>query len=143
MTPALCALMAEYNRWINLRLYDAAARLSEPEIMEDRRAFFGSLFNTLTHIVVADLLWLHRFARHQGLQDLGRLMAGFPKPTTLRDRVACSLPELRDVRTRADGVISELAGVISEHHLSQTLRYSNTAGEQQAKNFGLLLLHFF
>ena len=143
MTPALCALMAEYNRWMNVRLYDAAAQLPEAQIMADRRAFFGSIFDTLTHIVVADLIWLHRFARHQGLQELSGAMAGFPTPASLRERVAGSLAELRDVRTRADGVVSELAGLISEHHLSQTLRYSNTAGQQQAKNFGLVLQHFF
>src|SRR5687767_8642484 len=54
MTPSPCTLMAEYNRWMNLRLYEAAAKLPEPQIFEDRRAFFGSLFDTLNHIVVAD-----------------------------------------------------------------------------------------
>jgi uncharacterized damage-inducible protein DinB len=135
--------MAEYNRWMNLRVYEAAAKLSEPQIFEDRRAYFGSLFDTLNHIAVADLMWLHRFAQHPGLIELRSLMAGFPTPTSLRERVAHSLPELRELRTRVDGVISELPVLVTAHHLSQTLGYSNSAGQKQAKNLGLLLLHFF
>ena len=32
---------------------------------------------------------------------------------------------------------------VTTEHLAETLHYSNTAGEKQAKNFGLLLQHFF
>jgi uncharacterized damage-inducible protein DinB len=39
--------MAEYNRWMNIRLYDAVAQLTEEQIFEDRGAYFGSLFDTL------------------------------------------------------------------------------------------------
>lgn len=143
MTPALCAVMAQYNGWMNLRLYEAAAKLPEARIFEDRGAFFGSLFDTLNHIAAADLIWLHRFARHQGLPDLSDLMTGFPSPTSLRERVANSLPELADLRARIDAVITRLAGLVAEQHLSEALRYGNTAGQPQAKNFGLLLQHFF
>ena len=135
--------MAEYNRWMNSRLYEAAAKLSEAQIFEDRGAFFGSLFDTLNHIAVADLIWLHRFAQHQGLIEFGKSMVGFPSPASLRQRVAHSLPELSELRTGLDGVITELASLVTEHHLAETLCYSNTAGQKQAKNFGLLLQHFF
>lgn len=135
--------MADYNRWMNIRLYDAAAQLSEAQVFEDRGAFFGSLFDTLNHIVVADLIWLHRFAQLPGLGQLKTLMVGLPTPTSLRQRVAHSLPELRELRTKLDGVIGELASIVTARHLEETLRYGNTAGAAQAKNFGLLLQHFF
>ncbi len=143
MTPSLCAVMAEYNRWMNLRLYEAAAKLSEAQLFEDRGAFFGSLFDTLNHVAVADLIWLHRFAQQQGLIEFGNLMVEFPGPTSLRQRVAHSLPELSELRTRLDKVIVALASLVTEHHLAETLRYANTAGQKQAKNIGLLLQHFF
>ncbi|MBL8524439.1 MAG: DinB family protein [Betaproteobacteria bacterium] len=135
--------MAEYNRWMNLRLYEAAAKLSEAQLFEDRGAFFGSLFDTLNHIAVADLIWLHRFVQLPGLTGISSLMTEFPSPTSLRERVAHSLPELRELRTRLDEIIVELAGRVTEQHLAETLRYGNTAGQKQAKNFGLLLQHFF
>lgn len=135
--------MADYNRWMNLRLYEAAAKLSEAQVFEDREAFFGSLFDTLNHIAVADLIWLYRFTQHQGLDEFGSSMLGFPNPTSLRQRVAHSLPELGELRTRLDGVICNLASLVTEQHLAETLGYANTAGQKQAKNFGLLLQHFF
>lgn len=143
MTPSLCAVMADYNRWMNVRLYDAAAQLSEAQVFADRGAFFGSLFDTLNHIAVADLIWLHRFAQLPALGQLNTLMVGFPAPTSLRQRVAHSLPELRELRNKLDGIIGELASIVTAQHLGETLRYGNTAGAPQAKNFGLLLQHFF
>jgi uncharacterized damage-inducible protein DinB len=143
MTPSLCVVMAEYNRWMNLRLYQAAAQLPEARLFEDRGAFFGSLFDTLNHIAVADLIWLHRYAQHPGLAELRPLMAGLPNPTSLRERVAHSLADLGTLRARLDAVITTLAGRVGDDHLAQTLRYGNTAGQPQAKNFGLLLQHFF
>lgn len=143
MTPSLCAVLAEYNGWMNQRLYEAAASLPEARLFEDRGAFFGSLFDTLNHIAVADLIWLHRFAQHPGFSGLPDEMAGFPRPTSLRERVAGSLAELARLRARIDAVITRLAGRLSERDLAATLRYGNTSGKPQAKNLGLLLQHFF
>lgn len=135
--------MAEYNRWMNLRLYDATAKLPDTALFQDRQAFFGSLFNTMNHIAVADLIWLHRFAQHPELTELGPSLLGLPNPTSLRERLVNSLSEMREVRIRIDEVITLLAGLVNEEHLSQTIRYSNTSGQIQRKNFGLLLQHLF
>lgn len=40
MTPQLCTLMAQYNRWMNLRLYEAAAKLTPEALFAQRGAFF-------------------------------------------------------------------------------------------------------
>ncbi|MGM4980491.1 DinB family protein [Hyphomicrobiales bacterium] len=55
-------MLADYNRWANVQVYDAAARLSDAEFHEDRGAFFGSLHGTLNHLLVTDRLWMHRFS---------------------------------------------------------------------------------
>jgi uncharacterized damage-inducible protein DinB len=143
MTPSLYVLMAQYNRWMNLRLYEAAAKLTVDELTKNRDAFFGSLLNTLNHIAVADLIWLHRFARLKAISELQAEMASFPNPTLLTERVAESLPELAELRARIDSVIIKLTSLVGEQHLSRTVRYANTADQPQAKNLGLLLLHFF
>ena len=54
-------LMAEYNRWMNQRLYAAAGRLDAPALAQDRGAFFGSILGTLNHLAVTDAIWLHRY----------------------------------------------------------------------------------
>jgi uncharacterized damage-inducible protein DinB len=135
--------MAEYNRWMNQRVYEAAAKLPEEQVLADRGAFFGSLYNTLNHIVVADLIWLHRFAQLQGLEGLASQVAALPAPTSLTQLLASSLPELEELRVNVDGVILALAASVTDAHLTQTLHYGNTTGKKQAKKFGALLQHFF
>ena len=54
--------MARYNAWMNDKVYQAAAALSDDPRKENRGAFFGSLHGTLNHILLADLIWLSRFA---------------------------------------------------------------------------------
>ena len=49
--------MARYNAWANRRLYDACAALSEEAYLRPRPSFFGSIHNTLNHIIVGDRLW--------------------------------------------------------------------------------------
>lgn len=141
--PASFALLADYNRWMNERLYEAAARLPEAQLMADRGAFFGSLFGTLNHLAVGDTIWLHRFATHPELGWLAEAMAPFPRPTSLTQPLAQSLAELRAYREQLDAVISQLGHGVTPQQLAGTLRYANTAGKPQAKNFGGLLQHFF
>lgn len=143
MTPSSCILMAEYNLWMNAKLYDAAAKITEPQLFEDRKAFFGSLFDTLNHIAVADTIWLHRFATQPGLNRLQEGMKPFARPASLRERLAESLPALREYREKLDAVFTDFSSRITQDQLAGTLRYTTTDGKQQAKPLGPLLQHLF
>ena len=68
-----CRFLARYNRWINGRLYDACGALTDEERKRECGAFFGSLHRTLNHLVVADQVWLRRFAQCD--QDHGVTLA--------------------------------------------------------------------
>jgi uncharacterized damage-inducible protein DinB len=61
MTPAHAGLMARYNQWMNARLYALCATLGNDQLLEDRGAFFQSIYLTLNHIMYADLAFLSRF----------------------------------------------------------------------------------
>jgi len=139
----MCALMAEYNRWMNQRLYEAASKLSADELNKDRGAFFGSLFATLNHIAVADLLWLHRLAKLPGLTLIQDEVSSFPSPTALTEPVAQSLNGLAELRAKIDEVILQLASLLTSDLLESTVQYSNVAGQRQAKKLGSLLQHLF
>ncbi|EJM98756.1 DinB family protein [Phyllobacterium sp. YR531] len=54
-------MLAAYNRWVNERLYLAAAELDDEEYRRDTGAFFGSLHRTLNHLLVTDRIWMFRF----------------------------------------------------------------------------------
>jgi uncharacterized damage-inducible protein DinB len=76
-------MLAAYNAWANLRIYDAAAALSEDDLNRDTGAFFKSLIGTLNHILVADRIWLKRFTG-QGEAPAALDAVLFPKLKPLR-----------------------------------------------------------
>jgi uncharacterized damage-inducible protein DinB len=53
--------MARYNRWQNESLYGVADRLPDEERRRERGAFFGSIHQTLSHLLWADRIWMSRF----------------------------------------------------------------------------------
>jgi len=55
------SLMADYNVWMNRKLYEAAAGLPDEARKRDLGAFFKSLHGTLDHILYVDLMFLARF----------------------------------------------------------------------------------
>lgn len=53
--------LAQYNRWMNEKIYAICEELSDEERKRDAGAFFGSIHSTLNHLLVADKAWLNRF----------------------------------------------------------------------------------
>jgi uncharacterized damage-inducible protein DinB len=137
--------LARYNRWMNQRLYTACETLSDEERKRQRGAFFGSIHHTLTHLVLADRLWLQRFASQQT-----RFAA--------LDATALALPpgvdyisvdaypdwvELRQTRDALDQMIEQWLAEMAPDFLTSTLSYANTKGVQRAHPAWQALTHFF
>lgn len=143
MTPQTAVLMSQYSRWMNRRIFEAAAKLDAAELMADKGAFFGSILGTLNHLAVGDTAWLHRFAQHphrfEALADLSE----FKRPTSLRQTIASDLAGLADYRLRLDELIAQWAAEIRPEHLAEAVSYNSMAGVSMRKDFGLLLQHFF
>ncbi|MGE3598359.1 MAG: DinB family protein [Dehalococcoidia bacterium] len=143
MTPENARLLADYNRWMNERLYDAAAKLDAAELAADKGAFFGSILATLNHIVVADTIWLQRFALHPIRFAALEEIATEPPPASLRGLLAPDLAGLRALRQRLDELTLQWAAELQPQHLSAVLSYRNMAGVASSKRFGALVQHFF
>jgi uncharacterized damage-inducible protein DinB len=137
--------MAEYNAWMNSRLYATAGRLPADELARDRRAFFGSILGTLNHIVVADTTWLQRFAglpgRHAALDPLRAMPPQVPMALD-----AVSFPDfdaLSAHRAMLDAMIEHWVATLTEDDLGQVLHYANTRGDRFDRELFALLMHFF
>jgi len=135
--------MAAYNETMNDRLYAAAARLSPEDLRGDRGAFFGSVFGTLNHLVVADTIWLKRFSSHPARQPALDGMRAAPSPTSLGQPLADDLPGLLVLRQRLDRTIRAWAEGLREADLDDTLQYANSQGIAANKRYGSLVMHFF
>jgi uncharacterized damage-inducible protein DinB len=57
---AWATLMAEYNRWMNEKLYALASQLGDEERKRDLGAFFRSLHGTLDHVLMTDRIFVAR-----------------------------------------------------------------------------------
>lgn len=135
--------MAAYNAWMNGKVYAAAATLSAEEIVADRGAFFGSIHATLTHIAVADTIWLQRFALHPANHAALEPMRGLPIQRDLTANPFGDFAALSKHRVELDNVISAWAHAMTEDHLDHALAYANTRGEHFRKPYFFLIMHFF
>jgi uncharacterized damage-inducible protein DinB len=137
------ALMAQYNQWINEKVYSAAATFSAQELTLNRGAFFGSILGTLNHIMVADTIWLQRFATFSEPLPALNYIRNQAVPASLDQVLHEQFAPLKQQRQKMDQVIIGFINQISEEWLSLPLQYRNTKGEAHKKIFGQLLQHFF
>ncbi len=143
ITTGYVRKMADYNQWMNTRLYDLAARLPPGEVSADRGAFFGSILGTLHHLVNGDTGWLKRFANSEARsRSLGPVRA-LEGPVTLDEIRFPDLAELRARRTLLDAAILGWSDELTDADLRMTVNYVNMKGEAHGKPLGALLMHFF
>jgi len=127
--------MAAYNRWQNSWLLAAVGRLEPAERVGDRGLFFGSIQKTLSHLLWADEMWLHRFA-------------GTPLP--MAGDIARSSDMWSDwsayvdERQRFDLVIDSWAADLDPAWLDGDLTwYSGSAKREVTRPRALLVTHVF
>jgi uncharacterized damage-inducible protein DinB len=106
-------LMAEYNRWMNERLYEACAGLSDEERTCDLGAFFKSIHGTLEHLVWGDRIWLARFN--------GKT---YPA-STVGEPMYDDFEELRSARRYMDNEILEWAKTTTPEYLAEPMTWSS------------------
>ena len=125
-------LMAEYNRWMNERLYAACAGLADDERRRDRGAFFKSIHGTLDHILWGDRLWLSRFN--------GKAYA----TGAVGDLLYPDFGELKAARADMDQQILEWACAVTPEALAEVVTWtSRTYGFTQTVPRWVLVTQMF
>ncbi|UGQ47918.1 DinB family protein [Massilia endophytica] len=135
--------MARYNQWMNEKIYEAAGTLSAEALNLDRKAFFGSIMGTLNHLMVADTVWLKRFAMHPSAYAVLEPVRQLPFPAALGEPLFTDFAELRAQRARFDELIIVFADSIPDADLDCALAYSSFKGVPSRRIFFSLLMHFF
>lgn len=136
-------LLAEYNTQLNQQLYQVAAQLTPERLAADKKAFFGSILGSFNHILVGDLIWLRRFAKHPSAVDLLTALQNFPVPQRLNEVLYADFTKLWQKRTQLDQIIEQWTTSLVEQQLAQPLAYHTMKGIPATRNMLSLLLHFF
>lgn len=137
------SLLADYNQWMNTKLYDAAATLPHEALVADRGAFFKSILGTLNHLVVADTIWLKRFRAHSSRPETLAALDDVPAPAALDAMLYADLADLRLQRERLDGIILSWVDSLDEATLASKLDYASIRGIPARRALSAVLMHFF
>ena len=104
ITPDYVQVMARYNQWQNHSLYGAADTLDDAARRMDRGAFFGSIHDTMAHLLWGDTLWMSRFD-------------GWDAPTDKAGIVIAAWAELKQARLAADARFIDWGGRVTQADL--------------------------
>ncbi|MBC3872807.1 DinB family protein [Undibacterium flavidum] len=136
-------LMAQYNQWMNQKLYDVAAGMKESDLKSDRGAFFGSIFATLNHIAVADTIWLKRLNSIISSQWNLASIENLAPVNSLEMQLFDQLTELRCYREQLDQLLLGISNHIGEYELLLPVQYRDIKGNLHTKQCFNLLMHVF
>jgi len=127
-----CQTMAEYNQWMNQKLYAVCAEIPDADRKQDRGAFFKSIHGTLNHLLYGDRAWLGRFVN---------------QPFSVRvigQDLYTEFAELQREREICDREILNWATNVSPDWLAQPFNYtSNVDGETRILPTWVLVTHMF
>ncbi|HET7266610.1 MAG TPA: DinB family protein [Oleiagrimonas sp.] len=134
---------AKYNREFNQSLFEHVAKLGDEQRRKDMGAFFGSIHGTLNHILLADRIWLGRFAK--AFPELVSLdgAALVHEVSSLRQEVCADFAELARERRATDEVIVCWVEELSDALLARTMRYGNTKRHVRELPVWLVVAHMF
>lgn len=124
--------MAQYNRWMNERLYGVCAEIPDEARKRDRGAFFKSIHGTLNHLLLGDRLWLGRFLDRPVHVD------------SLDRELYAEFDALRAQRGQTDGEILDFSESLDEEALARDFRFRTIVNPgEHVFPFRHVLLHFF
>ena len=124
--------MARYNQWMNGGLYSAAETLTPEQRRSECGLFFGSIYNTLNHLLVCDLMWLARFKN---------------EPVTVKSltqELFGDYAQLRHAREQTDKDIIAWAQNLALSPPPERLNYvSLSSNTERNVDFAQAIVHFF
>lgn len=124
--------MASYNRWMNGKLYDCCARLSDEERKRDAGAFFKSIHGTLNHLLLGDRVWLGRFT--------GKPFA----VKALNQELYSDFEELRAERAKTDDAIDAWLFSLTDADFAADLVYTSVVSPKPRRYpLWFAVTHFF
>lgn len=124
--------MADYNQWMNRKIYAVCQDMPDEKRKENLGAYFQSIHGTLNHILYGDLVWMGRFIG----QKLTQAVIGTD--------IHSSFDDLRAHREETDNAIREWVAELTPERLECALTYrSGIDGRTRSLPLWILVTHMF
>ncbi|WP_323761862.1 DinB family protein [Maricaulis sp.] len=123
--------LADYNAWANRRIYAAAREIGAEARGRETGAYFGSLQGTLTHILVADHLWL------------ARLQARPAPHARLDETPTADFEALWTARQQQDDAVRALIAALDDAAIADAFAYTDMSGTSRTLPRRIILTHMF
>jgi len=136
-------LLAEYNQLMNQRQYNAVANLSSENQSKDTGAFFKSILGTLNHIIIGDIIWLKRFAKHPSNAEPLSYFLTLDNPKSLSSSLFEDFNSLSVERKKIDTLIIDWIKNLEDKDVNNCIKYNNMAGTAFNKPQASLINHLF
>lgn len=117
----------EYGYWANRKLFAAMAPLTPGQFTRTVAGSYGSIRNTLVHVMSAEWGWLGRC----GGRERGAKLNPDDYPT---------LESLVDTWTRVEGYVREFLSTLTDDDLTRTIDYT-IGSSTDARALGELMYH--
>ncbi len=128
MNPNDIQLLISYNAWADSRVLETARLLSSQALHARQSMGFGSVFETLAHILGAEQTWLTRWK--------GTSPGALPAASNYAD-----LAQLAAAWHVIHNELRAFAATLDSASLHSTLTYQNTRGETFSQPLIWLILH--
>ncbi|MGH9728628.1 MAG: DinB family protein [Candidatus Acidiferrales bacterium] len=119
-------LLYDYNSWANHRVLNACAALAPGQLTRNLGSSFPSVRDTLTHIMLAEWMWLERW--------LGR-------SPTFPPGDFCDLASIHSRWQEIEGDLNAFIRKLSAADLDRVVEYKNTKGHAFSNPMWQMLQH--
>lgn len=129
-----CVMMARYNAWQNKQLSGFLEVLDPAELSKDCGSFFGSIQQTLNHLMWGDQIWMSRFDGGEGPK--------LSHPESLE--LFGDLKDWQAARIEMDIRIRAWADALKDVELQQDMTWVSGLNKQKMNRpLAMLVTHFF
>jgi uncharacterized damage-inducible protein DinB len=128
MTVKDLETMFDYGYWANAKLFEVVSRLSPEQFTQSVAGSYGSVRNTMVHILSAEWGWLDRCGGPRRGAALNA--ADYPTIASLLDRWK-----------QVEGYVREFLRTLRDEDLTRIVEFTLGSGPKQAMPLGELLHH--
>ena len=120
--------LSDYGHWANRKLFQVVTQLTPEQFTQTVAGSYGSIRNTLVHILSAEWGWLDRC----GGSKRGPALKPDDYPTPA---------SLVDTWTTVEGHVHEFLATLKDDDLARTVEFTNPRGDKRSMVLGALLQH--